>query len=101
MSAEDMLHEEFLRSCLALCAQVLRLPQHEVRVDAGFFAMGGTSMRLMQFAAMLEEEFPELFGDEGVDLALLSSAETLGDIPRLILDRPRAVSAVRLTEGEL
>ncbi len=100
MTDERHLSSELLACCVELCSQILRVPVQEVRTDLSFFSLGGSSITLMQFAAMLEAARPELFGPEGVDIVGLARAPALADIPGLILQVPQLASTPTIG-GEL
>jgi len=100
MTGQHPSSSELLACCVELCGQVLSKPVHDVLTDASFFAQGGTSITLMQFAALLEAAWPALFGPNGVDIVGLARAPTLGDMPCAILQPPHSVAAP-VIEGEL
>lgn len=100
MTAPADAANDLLQCCLDICSRILRVPAQDVRPDASFFALGGSSMTLMQFAAMLEAARPDLFGDTGVDMVELARAPTLADMPGLILAARPAVTAQAIG-GEL
>jgi hypothetical protein len=100
MTGQHPSSSELLACCVELCGQVLHKPVQEVLTDASFFAQGGTSITLMQFAALLEAARPELFGPDGVDIVGLARAPTLADMPGAIL-QPQQPATTAAIEGEL
>lgn len=92
-------HVQLLADVLHLCTELLALPSGTLSAQHNFFEQGGNSLKALQLCALLEQRYPELAGESGIELTRVATSADLHSFAGALLDDSRQVKA--MTEGEL
>ncbi|WP_020405417.1 acyl carrier protein [Hahella ganghwensis] len=80
------------------CASLLDMDKARITPDSNFFNLGGNSAKALQLCVMIEQDFPDLFGDEGIDLSEIARQP---DMQRFVEALVSCNADTQVHEGEL
>ncbi|KPA92128.1 MULTISPECIES: acyl carrier protein [Pseudomonas] len=92
-------HVQLLADVLRLCAELLAVPSETLSAQHNFFELGGNSLKALQLCALLEQRYPQLAGESGIELTRVTSSADLHSFAGALLDDSRQFRG--MTEGEL
>lgn len=80
------------------CATLLSMDSSNITPDSNFFNLGGNSASALQLCVLIEDDFPELFGEEGIDLSQIARQPDLRHFVEALLSNKESA---QVHEGEL
>lgn len=90
--------KQLYQQVVGRCATLLNMDSSDITPDSNFFHLGGNSASALQLCVLIEDDFPELFGEEGIDLSQIAKQPDFRHfVEALLSNRENA----QVHEGEL